>query len=146
MEDMIFDDDEYKFKLENFEGPLALLLEIIRKNKLDIEEVRLADLTSQYLEYMDQLDTLDMEKASEFITIAATLIEIKSKSLLPRPEEEQLDEEDSEMLLLNRLKEYKLYFSFYEHFFVSGSFSCILLGKKRLNRTKWVILIVDKGV
>ena len=109
MDDLVFADDEYKFKLENFEGPLALLLEIIRKNKLDIEEVRLADLTSQYLEYMDQLDTLDMEKASEFITIAATLIEIKSKSLLPRPEEEQLDEEDSEMLLLNRLKEYKLF-------------------------------------
>ena len=103
------EDDEYKFKLENFEGPLALLLEIIRKNKMDIEEVKLADLTSQYLEYMDQLDTLDMEKASEFITIAATLIEIKSKSLLPRLEEENPEEEDSELVLLNRLKEYQIF-------------------------------------
>ncbi|MDD2445205.1 MAG: segregation/condensation protein A [Clostridia bacterium] len=101
-------DDEYNFKLENFEGPLALLLEIIKKNKLDIEEVKLADLTSQYLKYMENV-SLDMENASEFILMASTLIEIKSKSLLPRPEENLLDEEDNEMFILNRLKEYKLF-------------------------------------
>ncbi|MDD2227159.1 MAG: segregation/condensation protein A [Clostridia bacterium] len=108
-ENLAEEDDEYKFKLENFEGPLALLLEIIKKNKMDIEEVKLADLTGQYLDYMSQLSDLDMEKASEFIIMAATLIEIKSKSLLPRIEEENPDEEDSEMLLLSRLKEYKLF-------------------------------------
>lgn len=108
MEEEILD-DEYSFKLENFEGPLALLLEIIRKNKLDIEEVKLGDLTGQYLEYMSQLNNLDMDKASEFILMASTLIEIKSKSLLPRQEELALDEEDSEKLLLARLKEYKIF-------------------------------------
>jgi segregation and condensation protein A len=108
MEEELYESDEYSFKLENFEGPLALLLEIIRKNKLDIEEVRLADLTSQYLEYMENV-SLDMENASEFILMASTLIEIKSKSLLPRPEENLFDEEDSEIFILNRLKEYKLF-------------------------------------
>lgn len=108
MEDEIYEND-YSFKLENFEGPLALLLEIIKKNKLDIEEVKLADLTGQYLEYMEQINELDMEKASEFILMASTLIEIKSKSLLPRQEEDPLDEIDSEKLLLCRLKEYKLF-------------------------------------
>lgn len=102
-------DDDYQFKLENFEGPLDLLLEIIKKNKMDISDIKLADLTGQYLEFMNQVEGLDMEKASEFITMAATLIEIKSKSLLPNIDEEQDEEEDSEMLLLKRLKEYKLF-------------------------------------
>lgn len=108
MEEEFFE-DEYQVKLSNFEGPIPLLLEIIRKNKLDIEEVKLSDLTNQYLEYMDQLDTLDMEKASEFITIAATLIEAKSKALLPRLEEVQTEEEDDGTLLLKRIKEYHLF-------------------------------------
>lgn len=108
MEEEVYDND-YSFKLENFEGPLALLLEIIKKNKLDIEEVKLADLTGQYLEYMEQINVLDMEKASEFILMASTLIEIKSKSLLPRQEENPLDEVDNEQLLLCRLKEYKIF-------------------------------------
>ncbi|MDD4815839.1 MAG: segregation/condensation protein A [Clostridia bacterium] len=102
-------EDDYQFKLENFEGPLDLLLEIIKKNKMDIAEVKLAELTGQYLEFLNNLKNLDMEKASDFITMAATLIEIKSKSLLPRLDEVQEDEEDSEMLLLNRLKEYKIF-------------------------------------
>lgn len=102
-------DDDYQFKLENFEGPLDLLLEIIKKNKMDISEIKLADLTGQYIEFLNNLEILDMEKASEFLLMATTLIEIKSKSLLPRIEEEQGEEEDSEMLLLNRLKEYKLF-------------------------------------
>ena len=102
-------DNDYKFKLENFEGPLDLLLEIIKKNKMDISEIKLADLTGQYIEFLNNLEILDMEKASEFLLMATTLIEIKSKSLLPRIEEEQGEEEDSEMLLLNRLKEYKLF-------------------------------------
>lgn len=105
-----YDDDAYLFKLENFEGPLDLLLEIIKKNKMDIEDVKLADITGQYLKYMEGLERLDMEKASEFIVVASTLIEIKSKSLMPRLEEETKDElEDSEALLMQRLKEYQLF-------------------------------------
>lgn len=99
----------YKVHIENFDGPLDLLLQIIKDNKMDIETVRLADITEQYLEYLKEIDRLDMESASEFITIAATLIEIKSKTLLPRDPIEVPDEEDPEKQLLARLKELKLF-------------------------------------
>ena len=102
-------DTGYQFKLENFEGPLDLLLHLIKDSKLEITEVKLADVTEQYLEYMAGLDELDMDKASDFIDIAATLIEIKSKSLLPRMEEETEEETDPEAMLLRQLKEYKLF-------------------------------------
>lgn len=102
-------DDSYRFKLENFEGPLDLLLHLIKDSKLDIMTVKLADITEQYLEYMKDLDSIDMDRASEFITVAATLIEIKSKHLLPAAETEEPDEEDSEALLLQRLREYELF-------------------------------------
>lgn len=98
-----------KFKLENFEGPLDLLLHLIKEAKVEITEVKLADITEQYLEYMSGLDELDLEKASDFIDIAATLIEIKSKSLLPRVEEVLDEEEDPETVLLRQIKEYKLF-------------------------------------
>ena len=75
-------ENSYKVKLENFEGPLDLLLQIIKNNKMDIETVKLADLTDQYLQYLAQFDNFDMENASEFIEIAAQLIEIKSRTLL----------------------------------------------------------------
>ena len=100
---------KYTVKLENFEGPLDLLLEIIKNNKMDIETVKLADLTEQYLEYISGIEKLDMENASEFIEIAAQLIEIKSRTLLPPDGEEELEEEDPEANLLARLKELKLF-------------------------------------
>lgn len=108
-EQLSFVDDKYRFKLDNFEGPLDLLLHLIKDAKLDIMTIKLADITEQYLEYMQDIDTIDMDKASEFITVAATLIEIKSKHLLPVETEESADEEDSEALLLQRLKEYELF-------------------------------------
>lgn len=109
-EQLNFLDDKVRFKLENFEGPLDLLLHLIKSSKLDIMEVKLADITEQYLEYMQDLSSIDMERASEFITVAATLLEIKSKYLLPvMSEAEEEEEEDSEALLLRRLKEYELF-------------------------------------
>lgn len=108
-EQMSFLDDKVRFKLENFEGPLDLLLHLIKSSKMDIMEVRLGDITEQYLDYMKDIESLDMDRASEFITVAATLIEIKSKYLLPVMEEETEEEEDSEALLLRRLKEYELF-------------------------------------
>ena len=99
----------YKVKLENFEGPLDLLLQIIKDNKMDIETVKLADLTEQYLQYIQGIEKLDMENASEFIEIAAQLIEIKSRTLLPPDQEDELDEDDPEVNLLARLKELKLF-------------------------------------
>ncbi len=108
-EQLSFVDDKYRFKLENFEGPLDLLLHLIKDSKLDIMSVKLADITEQYLEYMKDIDSIDMDRASEFITVAATLLEIKSKHLLPVEVEEDPEEEDSETLLLRRLKEYELF-------------------------------------
>ena len=107
--DMLLSSDAYRFKLENFEGPLDLLLHLIKDAKLDIATVKLADITEQYLEYMQDIKNVDMDKASEFITVAATLIEIKSKHILPVEKEELPDEEDDEALLLRRLKEYELF-------------------------------------
>lgn len=104
-----FVDEHYRFKLDNFEGPLDLLLHLIKDAKLDIMTVKLADITEQYLEYMQDLDSIDMDRASEFITVAATLLEIKSKHLLPVETEDDPEEEDSEMLLLQRIKEYELF-------------------------------------
>ena len=100
--------DSYKFKLENFEGPLDLLLHLIKEAKMEITSIKLSEVTEQYLEYMTQIDNIDMEKASDFITIAATLIEIKSKTLLPK-EEVVVEEEDSEQKLLRQIKEYALF-------------------------------------
>ena len=94
------------FKLDDFEGPLDLLLHLIKKNKMEIEDVRLADITDQYLEMMKDIDNIDMEKASEFIVMAAELIEIKSRSLLPYTREEEGEEEDPEYLREMRIKEY----------------------------------------
>ena len=104
-----FIDGKYKFRLENFEGPLDLLLHLIKDAKLDIMTVKLGEITEQYLEYMKDIDQIDMDRASEFITVAATLLEIKSKHLLPVDSEEVEEIEDSESLLLARLKEYELF-------------------------------------
>lgn len=109
LEQLNFVDTGVEFKLDNFEGPIELLWHMIKETKLEITEVKLADLTEQYLEYMAGLDEVDLEKASDFIDIAATLIEIKSKSLLPREEEEQPDEDDPEVRLLRQIKEYDMF-------------------------------------
>ncbi len=108
-EQLSFIDDKYRFKLDNFEGPLDLLLHLIKDSKLDIMTVKLGDITEQYMAYMADLDNIDMDRASEFIIVAATLLEIKSKHLLPVEVEEDSEEEDSETLLLRRLKEYELF-------------------------------------
>lgn len=102
-------DAGYKFKLNNFEGPLDLLYHLVKESKMEISEIRLADITEQYLGYLSSLEELDMDKASDFIDMAATLIEIKSKYLLPRPEEESGEVFDSEVELIRQLKELELF-------------------------------------
>jgi len=94
--------------LQNFEGPLDLLLFLIKKNEVDIYDIPIAEITSQYLEYVEIIKLLDLESASEFILLAATLIRIKAKMLLPRPQTDE-DEEliDPRMELVSRLLEYK---------------------------------------
>lgn len=99
----------YKVKIDVFEGPLDLLLHLIKDSKLDIQTIRLSEITGQYLEYMNTLDLLNLDNAADFLEVAATLIEIKSKKILPREEEIVEDEEDPETLLKRRLEEYKLF-------------------------------------
>ena len=100
--------EEVKVHLADFDGPIDLLLQLVREHKLDIKTVRLGEMTAQYLSYLNELDTLDLDLASEFIEVGAILVEIKSKQILPRPEEEKPEEEDSEELLRQRLAEYAL--------------------------------------
>lgn len=99
----------YKVKLPIFEGPLDLLLYLIKKEELDIYDIPIAKIAEQYLEYLEMLTLLDLNIAGEFIVMAATLMHIKSKMLLPKDEnaEEEIIEEDPRAELVRRLIEYK---------------------------------------
>jgi segregation and condensation protein A len=99
----------YTLRLPVFEGPLDLLLHLIRTNKLDISEVSISLVAEQYLEYLSLMETLDLEIAGEFVVIAATLMEIKSRTLLPRPEPESEEDPnlDPRAELVQRLLEYE---------------------------------------
>lgn len=94
-------------KLSAFEGPLDLLLHLIEKNKIDIYDIPIAEITDQYMEYLNGAEDEDPDFLSEFLVMAATLIEIKSKMLLPK--EKDAEEEDPRAGLVERLLEYKLY-------------------------------------
>lgn len=95
--------------LEQYEGPLDLLLDLIRKHQININDIPIAEITSQYLEYVKKATDLDMELGSEFVYMAATLIHIKSKFLLPRdPELEKMDpQDDPRQELVDRLLEHE---------------------------------------
>jgi len=94
----------YELQLDQFQGPLELLYQLIKKNKIEISEISLARVTEQYLEYLNNLKDFNLDMASEFMVIAAELIEIKTRTLLPGENNER-EEEDSNSLV-NRLKEY----------------------------------------
>src|ERR1700736_6665906 len=101
---------EYKVKLEVFEGPLDLLLYLIKKDEVVIYAVSIERITSQYLEYLETFRMLDLEIAGEFVVMAATLIYIKSGNLLPvhhQPPDEEEEEEDPRWDLIRQLLEYK---------------------------------------
>ena len=100
---------DYSTRLDNFEGPLDLLLHLIKEAKIEIKDVFVSKVTEQFLEYMNGLDVLDVAKASEYLSMAATLLEIKSKSILPKIEEYLEDIEDPEQALIRQLEEYKLF-------------------------------------
>ncbi|MCR4762580.1 MAG: segregation/condensation protein A [Lachnospiraceae bacterium] len=98
-----------EIKLQVFEGPLDLLLHLIDKNKIDIYDIPIFTITEQYLEYIHAMDRADMEVTSEFLVMAATLMEIKCKMLLPREKNEEGEEEDPRAELVQKLLEYKMY-------------------------------------
>ena len=93
--------------LETFEGPLDLLLYLIRRQNLDILEIRVAEITEQYMGYIDLMTALQLELVGEYLVMAAMLAEIKSRLLLPRPETVLEDEEDPRAELIRRLQEYE---------------------------------------
>lgn len=95
-------------KLEVFEGPLDLLLHLIDKNKVDIYDIPIVEITEQYLEYIRQMETEDMNVMSEFLVMAATLIDIKCKMLLPKEVDEEGEEQDPRVELVEKLLEYKM--------------------------------------
>lgn len=97
-------------KITNFEGPFDLLLHLIKKNEMSIYDIKILEITNQYLDYLKTMKEMDLEITSEFIVIAATLIEIKSKLLLPKPKvEEEENEEDAAKELIEKLLQYKKY-------------------------------------
>ena len=100
---------DYRVALEIYNGPLDLLLFLIRRDEIDIYDIPIARITKQYLAYVDLLKQLDPEIVSEFLVLAATLMEIKSRTLLPRPPEEEIDDEigDPRLELVRQLLEYK---------------------------------------
>lgn len=99
---------EISFRLESFEGPLDLLLHLIDKNKVDIYDIPISMITDQYMEYISQMGA-DADVMSEFLVMAATLLDIKARMLLPKPQDEDGNEEDPRAELVRQLLEYKLY-------------------------------------
>lgn len=98
---------KYSIKLENFEGPLDLLCHLIDKNKMDIYDINLSAITDQYIEYINQMEQMNLEVTSEFLVMSSTLLYLKSKHLLPK--EQDSEEEITEEELIRRIIEYKKY-------------------------------------
>ena len=99
----------YVTKINEFEGPLDLLLHLIKKSNIDIYDISLSDITDQYLEYIHQMEELNLDIASEYLVMATELLEYKSRSLLPKKIEDDKEEEDPKEELIKRLVDYKKY-------------------------------------
>ena len=100
---------DYKFKINDFEGPLDLLLHLIKESKMDIFNIEIVSLTNQYLDFISHMEELNLSIASSYLVMASELMYMKSNYLLPRPEKEDEDEIDAKEELINRLIEYKKY-------------------------------------
>ncbi len=104
---LMFETNKYAIKIDNFEGPLDLLCHLIDKNKMDIYDIKINEIADQYIEYLNKMEEMNLDIASEFIIMASTLIYLKSKSLLPKQDE--VEEELTEEELIQRIIEYKKY-------------------------------------
>ena len=102
---------QYKVMINEFEGPLDLLLHLIKENDIDIYDIKVEEITKQYLDYIQAMKDLNLSVASEYLVMASELVEMKSKMLLPKPKEDTLDEyeEDPREVLIERLLAYKKY-------------------------------------
>jgi segregation and condensation protein A len=100
---------DYKVELDTFRGPLDLLLFLVKRNEVDLGDIPIARILAQFLVYLQAIQVIDVEGAGEFLVMAATLMEIKSKMLLPRGAEEESAEDDPRLELVKQLIEYKKY-------------------------------------
>ena len=98
---------KYSIKINNFEGPLDLLCHLIDKNKMDIYDINISEITDQYIKYIEQMEKMNLEITSEFLVMSSTLLYLKSKHLLPKQQEDE--EEITEEELIRRIIEYKKY-------------------------------------
>jgi segregation and condensation protein A len=98
---------DYRFELENFRGPLDLLLYLVKRNELDVRDIPVARITEQFQEYLNVIRLIDMEWAGDFLVMAATLLEIKARMLLPRTDEAGAEADDPRRELVRQLLEYK---------------------------------------
>lgn len=119
---------DFQVKIEVFEGPFDLLLQLILSDELDIHKVPIALITDSYIEHIEKIDNFDLDSATEFLLIAATLLLLKARSLFPQEEEEALEEvESSAEVLADRLVEYKKYSNvsrwLEEHYALNGLFT-----------------------
>jgi len=106
---MIKNKNDYVVHLDQFDGPLDVLLYLIQKTKVDIMDISIAEITDQYVQYLQSLQALNLEVASEYLLLSAQLIEMKSRMLLPKTKQEETEEEDPREALIQRLLEYKKY-------------------------------------
>ena len=103
---------DYSIKINEFEGPLDLLLHLIKESNINIQDIEINEITKQYLDYINRMEELNINVAASYLVMAAELMEIKSKSLLPIPDEETLEEDEEEVSrenLINKLLEYEKY-------------------------------------
>ena len=104
---LTLESNKYAIKIENFEGPLDLLCTLVEKNKMSIYDININEITDQYIEYINQMEEMNLEITSEFVIMASTLLYIKSRKLLPNKQEDE--EEITEEELIRRIVEYKKY-------------------------------------
>ena len=118
-------------KLEVFEGPLDLLLHLIEKNKVDIYDIPIVEITNQYMEYIRQMQREDLNVMSEFLVMAATLLDIKCKMLLPKEVTEDGEEEDPRQELVEQLLQYKMNLIYFQDLLIYHNLLDILTIHKK---------------
>jgi len=132
-------------KLNVFEGPLDLLLHLIDKNKIDIYDIPIVEITDQYMEYIHAMEKEDLGVMSEFMVMAATLLDIKCRMLLPKEINEEGEEEDPRAELVQKLLEYKMYkYMSYEFISVSRMCQgrCFSIGSQWIPQNFWLVLLL----
>ena len=136
----------YNFIINDFEGPLDLLLHLIKTSKMDIYDISIEKITKQYLDFINKMEELNLDIASEYLVMASELIEIKSKMLLPREKmDEDEYEEDPKQKLINRLLEYKKYKEMIDDFKSLEEDRRELFTKEPINLNEYRKEVVNEG-